>query len=173
MPSASGTASHSLSPILSDTSGNESDHAGIVRSVDILSEDPFLTNPANKRYVPPHIALPSSPPACDDDDHVELPPPLHEDDHMNYRTFDTGRGLDLDADVEHHGYRRDEESHHLMDGIPENGQAVFIEREVHWEERFGVVILWIVALPLLLAALYICLDLLRKKTGSGGGGRHV
>ncbi|KAK4180990.1 hypothetical protein QBC36DRAFT_297189 [Triangularia setosa] len=169
MPPAFEPISHPVSSLLPDSSSdNGSCHTGIVRAVDVLSEDPFLTqHPANQGNVIPIIPPPPSRPASDNNNHVELAPSLYENERVSYRTFDP------EADVEDHGYQGGEESQHLMDVTPENGRRVFIEREVHWEERVGVVVLWIIALPLLLAALYICLDLflLKKSTGSGGGDR--
>lgn len=36
------------------------------------------------------------------------------------------------------------------------------DRNGYWKERVAMILLWVVILPLLFAALYICLDLLRR-----------
>lgn len=122
--------------------------------------------------IPP---VPNWPRDNNDEDHVEPPLPLHQNEHVNYHTFDARRGSDPSTDVEDHEYQGDEESQHVVDGASVNGSRAFSGRQVHWEERVSVVVLLIVALPLLLAALYICLDLflLRRGIGSGKpGGSH-
>ena len=86
------------------------------------------------------------------------PPPLN----LNYSTFESEHPavsgvatVDAAEELLISEYQQD------MEGEDGNN-ARERDRNGYWKESLTMILLWVVALPLLFAALYICLDLLRR-----------